>query len=182
MAGCIRGRSLSEARPGEPFRRSELRDCAGFANRWSAARSRWPEPLPVMKSLVGSFSLLFVLLGCGRRGEFDQQLSGTWAANWNSPAGSTFASTTTISANGNYSAQTLVDGAPGERTVDEQGRVQVRDGVLIDTMTNYCKTNLASPITTRGHIVRFDAHELVVNWEPNDGISTNDVVFRRLEK
>lgn len=137
-----------------------------------------------MKPLAGLVSLLFILPGCGRRSDaqFDQRFSGTWAANWKSPAGSTFASTTTLNVNGNYSAQILVDGAQGKRTVDEQGVVQVRDGVLIDTMTNYCKTNLASPIATRGRIVRFDARELVVNWEPNDGISTNDAVFRRLEK
>src|SRR5579859_2215130 len=35
----------------EPFPRSELRDCAGFANRRSVARSRRPEPLG-MSNLV----------------------------------------------------------------------------------------------------------------------------------
>jgi len=37
-------RQESASESGEPLRRSELRDCADFANRWSAARSRWPEP------------------------------------------------------------------------------------------------------------------------------------------
>lgn len=44
--------------PAEPFRRSELRDFACFANRWSVARSRWSEPLVVRESPWNQHSLI----------------------------------------------------------------------------------------------------------------------------
>ncbi|HVV73485.1 MAG TPA: hypothetical protein VHI52_18575 [Verrucomicrobiae bacterium] len=131
--------------------------------------------------LAGLFGLWFVLVACDRRSGFDQRLSGTWAATWRSPSGATFASTTTINTNGDYAARILVNGAPGKQSLEEEGTVAIRDGLFVNTMTNYCNTNLARPITTRGHLVRLDSRELVVHWDPNDGIATKDVVCRKLE-
>jgi hypothetical protein len=86
-----------------------------------------------------------------------------------------------IDTNGNYAARILVNGPPGKQSLEEEGTVEIKDGLFVNTMTNYCSTNLARPITTRGQVVLLDARELVVHWDPHDGIATNDVVCRKLE-
>ena len=70
------------------------------------------------------------------------------------------------------------------RTADIEGKFQVRDGVLIDTMTKHSNTNAVLPRSTRARIVRINDREMVLNSESLGGqvSPTNDVVFRKVGK
>jgi len=57
------------------------------------------------------------------------------------------------------------------------GKFEVRDGVLIDTMTKNSSTNARLPMISRYRIIRSDRRELVIGVE-TDG-RTNEVVFRK---
>jgi hypothetical protein len=72
-------------------------------------------------------------------------------------------------------ANTLADGV---RTGTLAGTLQVRDGLLIDTITNDLTYNTLVPrVALVARIVRLDQHELVVSVTNDDEIT--DVVYKR---
>jgi hypothetical protein len=109
---------------------------------------------------------------------------GAWEATGNLPGGSSFRSTMSIDERGDYVAHVVVEGQSGIRTADMEGRLQVKDGMLFDTMTKHSNTNAVLPRTDRSRIVRMSGRETVIHWESNQDmvVPTNDVVFRRVEK
>src|SRR6266446_4444592 len=104
-----------------------------------------------MKLTLAFLTLAFVLAGCSRQGDarVRNDLAGTWVATANYSNGGSFRSTITVDRNGNYVCQVVAHGDSGViRTADIEGKFQVRDGVLIDTMTKHSNTNAVLPRST----------------------------------
>jgi hypothetical protein len=128
------------------------------------------------------FALVMLLAGCNRQGDAQarKNLPGTWTlvADGKNPK-----STIIVDPNGDYIceviAQSSWDGVT--RTYNLAGRWEVRDGILIDTMTKNSSTNARLPMISRSRIVRSDRRELVINVETNSSgdFLTNEVVFRK---
>lgn len=123
-------------------------------------------------------------MGCSRPGDAEvrQNLPGKWKRIGGDP-GITSEITWTVDSSGGYVCQ-IVSLRPEEavpRTNHMAGKLEVRDGVLIDTMTENSNTNARLPMISRYRIVRSDRRELVFNWEADGrgGFQTNEVVFRK---
>jgi hypothetical protein len=140
-----------------------------------------------MKLPLAVLTLAFLLAGCSRKGDawIRKELVGTWASAGSYANGSTFKSTMTIARGDNYVCEVVVHSESGPtRTVKIEGTLQVRDGVLIDTMTKHSNTNAVLPMSTRRRIVRIDEREMIVNWDSSLGLvsGTNELVLRRVGK
>lgn len=166
-------------------RHSDLRDCAGSADRWPLARSHWPGPLPLVKPLLVLTMLTFVFSGC-RRGadaQVQKELSGKWVATGAYRNGGTFTSNVLVDRAGNYHCRITAHLQSGtDRSFDLLGNFKVQGGVLIDTATNHSSTNAVLPMISRARIVRFDGREMALKWEKNEDVNfpSNEVVFRKV--
>jgi hypothetical protein len=129
---------------------------------------------------------MLLLTNCRQKGDAEvrRNLPGSWIAAGPDSAGGHFSNMITVARDGDYVAHVVSqyssDGV--ERTYETAGKFEVRDGMLIDTMTKHSNTNAVLPYTFRSRIVRFDGRELVLKAEPNDQVSfpTNDVVLRKV--
>lgn len=128
---------------------------------------------------------VLLLSGCSRRGEVEdrKKLTGTWTVGGSYPEGGDFKTTITFDPGGHYVAQILISSSHDSvtRTGNLAGTFEIKDGVLTDTMTKYSNTNLAPPMISRARVIRMDGRELVVKWEPVEGLEypTNEVVFQK---
>jgi hypothetical protein len=114
--------------------------------------------------------------------EVRKNLPGKWMLNGTNSTGS-FESTWTINPNG-WSVGQVVSSNFSDgilRTQDMSGRIEVGNGVLIETITRHSQTNAQLPMISRFRIVRLNAGELVLNeWADKSGeFLTNEIVFRR---
>jgi hypothetical protein len=112
------------------------------------------------------------------------KLVGTWEVSGEHPAGSTFLSTIRIDERGAYVAHVVAEGGAVTRTADIEGIFRLVDGLLVDTQTKDSNTKTGLLRTIRSRIVRIESREMVIHWEPTEGINVpaRDVVFRRVEK
>lgn len=103
--------------------------------------------------------------------ELNARLPGTWIfeQDWRV---SHFRSVTTVASNGSYVCQaTVTKSNSAPTTLSLQGTWQVKDGFLVDTITNDSDKTVPLPYTKSARILRADAGELVVD--------TPGKVFRR---
>jgi hypothetical protein len=92
-------------------------------------------------------------------------------------------STVTIDRSGNYVCHLVTQRESGPtRTNALEGTFQIKDRVLLDTVTKDSNTNAVLPMITRARIVRIDEGEMILKWDMAEGVesATNEVVFRRL--
>jgi hypothetical protein len=102
--------------------------------------------------------------------ELRQKLIGRWRADSRLPGDIHVQSETVVDSDGGYVlhlTNTLVDGV---RTITLAGTLQVRDGLLIDTITNNfgADNTLVPRIFYVVRIIRVDEHELTVRSTNND--------------
>jgi hypothetical protein len=131
---------------------------------------------------------MLLLVGCSRQGNAEAQknLSGRWTAAGDNSESSHFKSTVTVDPNGDYVCEVIFqsswDGVT--RTSNLAGRWEVRDGVLIDTITKHSQTNAILPMISSARIVRLDGRQLVLTYgSSNQGaFPTNEIVFRKEQR
>ena len=149
--------------------------------------------LGVMRASVRFTFSLFVLsllaAACGRHEEsadakVQNQLPGVWVSDAQFASGHVIHSTITIAPDGSYLTRMDIPARTnGPQIVNVAGTFRMKDGFLIDTLTNYSDTNInpANPITSRARIIRIDGRELRLDYETNTWsvYPTNPTVFRR---
>jgi hypothetical protein len=123
------------------------------------------------------FTLLLVVVGCSHRrdAEVRKNLPGTWRLDlaftndWGSQ--STFA----VDENGDFICQTV--SPSGVHTAELSGTFQVKDGFLIETITNTTQPGISKrlPFVSRAQIISADDHRLVIL---NEG-TTNNYILRK---
>lgn len=140
-----------------------------------------------MKFRFPIFILTLLLAGCSRHGDarVRKNLPGMWTISGDDVEGSHFKSTITVDPSGDYVCQMVAesrwDGVT--RTSNIAGKFDVRDGLLIDTMTRNSNTNAKLPIIFSARVVRSDGQELIVKYEGTNqgGFPTNEIVFRKVK-
>lgn len=127
----------------------------------------------------------YVIMGCSQQGHpnSSNNLAGTWIMEGTNVVGHFTRTETMVATNGSYFATVEVhySGTDQISTSSMSGTVQIRHGVLFDTITNHSNTNVVLPWTTSGKIIRLSDRELAVRWEKTTQgeFSTNLVIFRR---
>jgi len=95
--------------------------------------------------------------------ELQQKLAGSWRADVQIPSGIHVQSETIVEPDGSYIlllTNTLVDGL---RRVTLAGTLEVKNGILIDTITNdFTNPTLGPRIAGADRIIRLNEHELVL--------------------
>jgi hypothetical protein len=103
---------------------------------------------------------ILILVGCGRKTQDDaliqRQLAGTWIGD-----GGVVITTNTIDVDGRYSSVVVQSNVVVARL---EGTLKVRDGFMINTITNHSQTNLELPIICRATMIRLSNSELVLKW------------------
>lgn len=139
-----------------------------------------------MKHLLLLIAAALALAACNRDPEHSQNLLvGTWSMTSDYESGYTSTTTITIGPDGKYACQVVGHGRSGTvRTFDMRGTWLVKNGMLIDTMTNHSTTNFALPLVSRALIVGMDNREMLLRWEPHEGwtYATNEALYRKISK
>ena len=137
-----------------------------------------------MKLALSFLSVLLLLSGCNHHSDaaIPRVLLGTWVAEGVYPLGVGFESTVKIASDGRYTCHLVCHNASNAtRTCEIEGTFQVKDGVLIDTITKHSQTNAPVPIVLRERIVRMDRWEMVLSNESYlQNTATNTVVWRKV--
>jgi hypothetical protein len=132
-----------------------------------------------MKTLTSYILIasLMLLTGCGHRRDtaVRKNLPGIWNVElaftnaWGSK------STFTIGPNGEFVCQTVT--ASDVQVAELAGTFQVKDGMLIETVTNSTQPKIQGriPFTSRAQIIRADNHEMAVIYDGD----TNTVILRK---
>jgi hypothetical protein len=130
-----------------------------------------------MRSLFCILPIL-VLSACSRSNRTDaaagdaglqQKLIGVWRVDAQLPGDIHVQSETIIDSGGGYLEHLTNALADGVRTVTLGGTMQVREGLLIDTITNDFTWHTAVPrLAGVDRIIRLDEHELVVRSTNSD--------------
>jgi hypothetical protein len=126
-----------------------------------------------MRFILPLFLVSLFLTACGRGDSKQQQLTGTWVADF--PNG--VRSTSTVHPDGSYSAR--LDGYTNGSVITLEGHVRLEDGVIVDTCTKHSQTNTRVPFVTHGYIVHMDSHEIIAKWE---GSMYDTVTMRKVER
>ncbi|MEI8291027.1 MAG: hypothetical protein WCH99_16300 [Verrucomicrobiota bacterium] len=128
--------------------------------------------------IAWSFILLsLLLLSCGRNdAKMQRELPGTWVAVF--PNG--VQSTVVVNADGSYSCQhtRLTNGVTLSRI---EGTIQIRDGLLIDTVTKHSSTNAKVPFMSTNIIVHMNKNE-IVEIEVGEFSSGKPVTLKKVQK
>lgn len=147
-----------------------------------------PRKLTALASLAFlSGIVLLVLAECNRDPDAraKELLTGTWlmSAQYGGAQMATY--TITVGPDGKYACSVVVSAQSGRQHIFQmQGTWQVQNQVLIDTMTNHSSTNATIPLVSRGHIVRLDNSEMLLQREQIEGqtYATNEPVYRKISK
>jgi len=125
-----------------------------------------------MKASLVSLSLCYLLAGCSRH-DSSQSISGTWVFD-----GSARHGINTVSRDGSYTGRVWTTNSDQVLESVIEGRWEVRDGVLVDTMLKHSDTNAVLPTTLRARIIKHSDQELVLQWDGMD----NTAVLRKEAK
>jgi hypothetical protein len=135
-------------------------------------------PLSRSTAIIAFICLLstFLPLGCSHHPESDvtlqKRLVGTWRYHESSGTGVKIRSDLffTVTSSGGYTSKVTLP-----RAHALGGTAEVRNGLLIITVTNLDNATVPSPLVDRQTIVRFDNEELVIRSEG----STVEDAFRK---
>jgi hypothetical protein len=134
------------------------------------------------------FLVIPLLTGCNHRSdsELRKKLPGTWVVEGSNTDDDRFKSAVTVDSSGHYVCQLVAhsrfDGVT--RTYNIAGTFEVKNGLLIDTVTEHSNTNATLPMISRGLIVRANDRELAIRFDSNQELdfSTNEIVWRKEKK
>lgn len=112
---------------------------------------------------------VILIAACSRQvgADTSKRLEGTWNLKGTNFNGGVYQSTLVVGTNGLYIAK-ISTHYPSDRSVRNDrvsGSIQIKQGMVIDTVTKHSNTNAVLPWISRGRIIRFDDGELVVEWE-----------------
>jgi hypothetical protein len=137
-----------------------------------------------VKLALSFLSVILLLTGCNRHSDaaIPKEMLGTWVAEGVYPQAGGFKSTMTIAPNGGYTCHLVSHNASNAtRAYEIEGAFQIKDGVLIDTMTKHSQTNAPVPTTFHEGIVRMDRREMVLSDDSYlQNTATNTVVWRKV--
>lgn len=137
-----------------------------------------------VKLALSFLSVILLLTGCNHHNDvaIPRELLGTWVTEGVYPQAGGFKSTLTVAPNGGYACHVVSHNASNAtRAFEIEGTLQVKDGVLSDTMTKHSQTNAPVPITFHYRIVRMDRREMVLSDESYlNNTATNTVVWRKV--
>jgi hypothetical protein len=128
-----------------------------------------------MRVSLESLILALVLAGCGRpETKVDRSLAGTWVLKWVDPAGAQVETRNTFGTDGHWICHSTFTLSNQVWTDEAQGTAEIKDGFLIQTMTNGSNPNgVPLPLTSRSLIVRTNERELVLR------VQETEFIFRR---
>ena len=115
-----------------------------------------------MKNILPLIAVTLLLTACSRHpsdAQVRQSLPGTWT--WERD---NIRCTNTIAADGTFDYQLVYLYAEGAQKHQVDGAWQVKDGVLIETITNDSNMQHRVPRTNSAQITILDAHELSVAY------------------
>jgi len=95
-------------------------------------------------------------------------ISGTWV--YESDDGN-FKSTTTVAPNGSYNCKFSTTNSGGVKEGFIEGKYELKDEFLIDTMTKHSNTNAILPHTSKAQIVHYDDKGITLRWEGSTNLS-----------
>jgi hypothetical protein len=92
-----------------------------------------------------------------------KNLPGTWHTALAAENESTF----TIAPNGDFTCRTVSPAPTTNPPIELAGTLQVKDGFLIETVTNSTQPRIQGriPFVSRAQIIRTDAHEMVITFD-----------------
>ena len=138
-----------------------------------------------MKSSLIYILPILVLPACSRSDRagaiasdaaLQEKLIGRWRTDAQLPGGNHVQSETVIDSGGGYLEHLTNTLADGVRTITLGGTMQVRDGLLIDTITNDFTWHTVVPrVAGADRIIRLDEHELAVR----DTNSHETITYRK---
>jgi len=108
---------------------------------------------------------LVIFVGCGHQNDTSdtavrKNLPGTWHSDVAPQTESKFM----VSANGDFECKTTFQGdTNGMQTIELEGTFQVKDGILIETVTKSSQTNAHVPFVSRARVIQADDHEMVIS-------------------
>ena len=175
----------------QPYAANEITGANAGGPHQSPVRARWSARIAQfcrfgvasapMKIAMTCLMVIQLLAACSRRDEPKpaSQVAGRnkMAGNWlwtNAYMKGAF----TVESNGNYVGVLKRVGSNHLRNIEMQGVMEIKDGVMIETVTKDTQTNGAVPRTSRAQIIRMDEREMVLRWE---GLES-DVILRRLNQ
>ena len=135
-----------------------------------------------MKSF--SFICVFMLTGCGpsdhglteTTGDPGHSLAGRWLADSQLGDRGRVISETLVDDHGRYTIHLTNFVSDGFRTATAEGTLEIRDGLLIDTITNDVSGNTQVPrVVSVAKIIRWTDDQLILS-DTNTGIA---VTYRR---
>jgi hypothetical protein len=92
------------------------------------------------------------------------KLAGTWKYEHDLEDGRTWWSTVVVGADGSYVCDATNFGPNYFKKIHIEGKWEIKDRFLIDTITNYSNTNAPLPSISTNQIVRFSTNELVIRY------------------
>ncbi len=117
-----------------------------------------------LRTILEPLFLALVVASCGRpEAKVDRSLAGTWVLEWVAPDGAQVETKETVGTDGHWTCRNVFTLSNQVTTDEAQGRVEIKDGFFILTVTNSSPPGGAPlPWTVRSLIVRTNEHELVL--------------------
>jgi hypothetical protein len=164
---------LAEPITGGPCERQQgtLQSCDAAGNFWA---------FHTMRFIFSLIALSLLLTSCSRNdARMQRELKGTWVTDFPDEVhGALIHSTCVIQADGSYFGR--LDGYTNGNVVTLEGKIYVKDGVMVNTCTKHSDARAMVPFVRHDRIVRIDDHELVMR--PEITLDDKDVIFRKVEK
>jgi len=150
-------------------------------------KSRWARYVDVIYTFVKLTPPLLVfcilLTGCDRDSNSQPagRLQGTWLLDRLGTGinlGVKLHTTTKVDSDGRYSCESVATSSNRVVRFICEGTWQIKDGYLIDTVTNHSDTNIVVPWIVRARIVQITDQELAIHDETN----SVDAIFRKAKE
>ena len=97
-----------------------------------------------------------------------QKIVGTWIVDRQSPAGIIIKATVTLNLDGQFTTKGTVTRDGSRQTIECAGTWQVKEGMLIETITKSGSKNVPLGLVTRDKIIRVNDRELVFQAESGE--------------
>ena len=113
-------------------------------------------------AVVACILLLWQHAKTSRDRDFSQKLAGAWSWEY-----ANIRETSNFAADGSFTVQEAFSRSKSTNTYQMAGTWYIKDGKVIETVTNDSNKKRRVPRTNSGQIVSIDAHEYVVAFDTN---------------
>jgi len=129
-----------------------------------------------MQNILSLIAVSFLLTSCSNHpsdAQVRQLLPGTWSVSWG--PGTHCDCTNHIGVDGRFLSRITYSNS--DRIIEQEGVFQVRNGILIKTITKDSRPHFYdSPVTFQGRITKADSSEIIAEF--SDGFQT--AYFRKV--